>query len=266
MRLLYAVFGRAELCAVAAEPPLLRDVWLDNADLQLMAARAAAGTTDGLYVAAWGAHNGQSHNHNDVGNFLVYHNGQPALVDVGRPTYTRQTFSRDRYTIWAMQSAYHNLPTVNGQMQQAGSRYAAADVRYRSDDAVAELQLDLAPAYPEAAGIQSWLRTVRLQRGECLQVTDTFALREQSADIVQHLMTPCEVQLIEPGRLRLHDADAGTDLLVCYEPPELQVRVETIPVEDDSLRESWGSQLRRVSLQATKSQMQGTWTLTIRPR
>ncbi len=60
-------------------------------------------------------------------------NGKPALIDVGRPTYTRQTFSGDRYKIWAMQSAYHNLPTVNGHMQEAGSQYAARKVSYQVD-------------------------------------------------------------------------------------------------------------------------------------
>ena len=151
-----------EPASVAAEPPLLRDVWLGDTDMQLMAARDAAGTTDGLYLAAWGGHNGQSHNHNDVGNFLVYQNGQAALIDVGRPTYTRQTFSSDRYKIWAMQSAYHNLPTVNGYMQEAGRQFAASQVRYHADDTVAELQLDLAPAYPNqlasslGSGLFAW--------------------------------------------------------------------------------------------------------------
>ena len=179
-----------------------------------MAARDAAGTTDGLYVAAWGGHNGQSHNHNDVGNYLVYQNGQPALIDVGRPTYTRQTFSSDRYKIWAMQSAYHNLPTVNGQMQGVGTQYAATQVSYHADDAVAELQLDLAAAYPKSAGIRTWVRTIRLQREDHLLVKDQFTLREKSSDIVQHLMTPCNVELLEDGQLRLRDPKTGVDLLV----------------------------------------------------
>jgi len=266
MRLLYAIFHLAELRAANAQPPLLRDVWLGDADLQLMVARDAGGTADGLYVAAWGGHNGQSHNHNDVGNYIVYQNGQPALIDVGRPVYTRQTFSGDRYKIWAMQSAYHNLPSVNGHMQQAGRQYAATDVRYRADDAVAELQLDIAPAYPKAAGIHSWVRTVRLLRGDCLQLNDRFTLREESSDIVQHLMTPCDVELVEDGRIRLWKAGAGVDLLVCYDPDQLQAQVETIPLEDSSLKAAWGPNLQRIFLHASKPQTQGDWTIVIKPR
>ena len=264
MRPLYALFNLSNLRSNTAEAPLIRDVWLGDADLQLMAARDAEGTTDGLYVAAWGGHNGQSHNHNDVGNYLVYQNGQPVLIDVGRPTYTRQTFSRDRYKIWAMQSAYHNLPTINGHMQEVGSQYAAGEVSYHADDTVAQLQLDLAPAYARAAGIKSWIRTVRLLRGESVQVEDRFTLRKESSDIVQHLITPCEVELVQDGQFRLRNAEAGTDLLIRYDPPQLRVTVETIQVEDAKLAELWGPQLRRILLRASQPQSQGVWSLVIR--
>jgi hypothetical protein len=266
MRPLYALFNLSNLRSATAQAPLLRDVWLSDPDLQLMAARDRQGSADGLYVAAWGGHNGQSHNHNDVGNFLVYQNGRPALIDVGRPTYTRQTFSRDRYKIWAMQSAYHNLPMVNGQMQQAGGRYAAREVRYEADDTTACLQMDLASAYPPAAGIETWIRTVRLVRGQSVHVTDQFALGEASSDIVQHLITPCDVELMPDGRFRLHDAEAGTELVVRYDPLHLRVSVEAIEIQDEKLAELWGPQLRRIILAATQPQARGVWNLTIQPK
>ena len=148
-----------------AAPPLPRDVWLPHEDMQLMAARDREGSPDGLYVAAWGSHNAQSHNHNDVGNAIVYVDGAPVLVDVGRPTYTAQTFSSKRYEIWAMQSAFHNLPTVNGQMQKDGLAFRATDVVYKATAESAALMMNIAPAYPASAGINEWVRTVQLERG-----------------------------------------------------------------------------------------------------
>src|SRR5437868_14155296 len=71
-----------------------------------MAARSVPNSAQGLYVAAWGGHNAQSHNHNDVGNFIVYGDGKPVLIDVGVETYSAKTFSPQRYEIWTMQSAY----------------------------------------------------------------------------------------------------------------------------------------------------------------
>ncbi|NQT14159.1 MAG: heparinase II/III family protein [Planctomycetes bacterium] len=264
MRPLYALFNLSTLRAVETpSAPLLCDAWLGNEDMQLMAARDDKGTSKGFFVAGWGGHNAQSHNHNDVGNYVVYVDGLPALIDVGRPTYTRQTFSRDRYKIWAMQSAFHNLPTVNGHMQGVGRQFAARDVRYRFDESLAELQLNIAPAYPKEAGIASWSRSIRLERGRSVTISDTFELREESAAIVQSLMTPWEVSPVKAGQLEFSHPDADFSVIVRYEPPRLDVEVETIELEDEKLAEMWGPSLQRVLLKADAATSGDTWTVRI---
>ncbi|MDB5010159.1 MAG: Heparinase family protein, partial [Mucilaginibacter sp.] len=60
----------------------LSDVWYS--DIQLMASRSA----NGLFVAAHGGNNGESHNHNDVGDFMIYADNYPVIIDVGSGTYT----------------------------------------------------------------------------------------------------------------------------------------------------------------------------------
>ena len=101
--------------------PLPKDVWLP--DLQVMVARDEEGSTKGFYVAAKGGHNDESHNHNDIGNYVVYYDGQPLLIDVGRGTYTRKTFSDRRYEIWYNCSDYHNTPSpsTGKHSRRAGS-------------------------------------------------------------------------------------------------------------------------------------------------
>ena len=82
----------------------------------------------GWFLATKGGFNNESHNHNDVGTFSLYVNTIPVLIDAGVGTYTRQTFSSERYTIWTMQSNYHNLPMINGVPQSFGQNYKATDV------------------------------------------------------------------------------------------------------------------------------------------
>ena len=266
-RTLPMLFNLTELLAAdRSSPPLLRDVWLGNTDLEMMAARDTAGSTSGLFVAAWASHNGQSHNHNDVGNFVLYADGRPIIVDVGRPTYTRQTFSRDRYKIWAMQSDYHNLPTINGRTQGAGRSYAAKDVRYRADDASAQLEADIAPSYPGEAGVVSWVRTVRLVRGSHAEISDDFRLNEPGESIVLGLITPCEVSNPEAGQLRLRDRAADVGVRLQYEPATLAVEVETIEPLDLKLAEMWGPRLQRILLRRDSPQAQGTWSLRFSQR
>lgn len=89
-RALQRLFTFSLAATPPARPPLPRDTWLPV--IKVMTARDAAGSPAGWFVAAKGGHNAESHNHNDVGAFLVSYNGEPLLVDAGVGEYTRQTF------------------------------------------------------------------------------------------------------------------------------------------------------------------------------
>jgi len=259
-RVLPALLGDEQIAATPADAPLLRDVWLDG--IQVMAAREREGSDRGFYLAAKGGHNAENHNHNDVGQFIVYCDAQPVLIDAGVGTYTAKTFSPQRYEIWTMQSAYHNLPTVNGVQQQAGEGFCAGDIRYLVDDATAQLTLDIARAYPEAAGIISWRRTLRLRRhaGPCVEVSDDFVLRAASRSIVLSLMTPCEPRLEMPGTIIL-PLDGAADVAVTFDPGVLESSVECIELADKRLAGIWGNRLFRVLARARTPMLRGGWTL-----
>ena len=64
-------------------------------------------------------------------------------------TYTQKTFSPQRYEIWTMQSAWHNLPTFDGVMQEAGAQYAASDVETRFEPQRVSMKMELAGAWPK---------------------------------------------------------------------------------------------------------------------
>ena len=102
---------------------LLFDSWLPR--IQVLTARSVRNSTEGLFLAAKGGHNAESHNHNDVGSFIVYADGHPLFIDPGVGTYRKETFNSDRYKIWSMQSGYHNLPQINGVDQMQGKQFAA---------------------------------------------------------------------------------------------------------------------------------------------
>jgi hypothetical protein len=255
-RALPAALTDAELRRARASAPLLRDAWFPG--IQVMTARARDGESRGLYVAAQGGHNAESHNHNDVGNFVVYSNGEPALIDVGVETYTAKTFSPKRYEIWTMQSAYHNCPTVNGVMQSAGRQIHATDVVYRTDDAAAELSLDIAKAYPAEAGIRSWRRSIRLDRAaNRIEVTDRYALDKSPSSLTLTLMSALQPALA-PGRI-LIPARAS----IAFDPAALTPKVEEAPTPDPSLKRVWGERVYRIQLAAVAPGREGEFRLRI---
>ncbi|MET0956069.1 MAG: heparinase II/III family protein, partial [Cryobacterium sp.] len=234
--------------------PLPRDVWLES--VEVLVAREAAGSSAGLTVAAKGGSNDENHNHNDVGSFLVASDGVPVIVDAGRPTYTLATFGPERYSIWAMQSSWHNVPEVRGVPQAVGRRYAAADVVAAVADDHSSLALNLSAAYP-APGLDSWHRTVQLDRGKSVvTITDAWSLEpwppgEAGAE------PATSVRLLLAGDVVLGD---GTALITPLDgAPALRVRWPAIipailtmrPLDDPMLSDVWGQSLTRLDLDVT---------------
>ena len=210
--------------------PRLQHVWLP--DLQVMTAREP-------FVAFKGGHNGESHNHNDVGSFIVYADDKPLLIDPGVGEYTSKTFSKQRYEIWTMQSDYHNLPRINGQSQSEGKQYAARVVKYQPG----QLTLDLKEAYPREAQIRWWKRIVKVQIKRRVEVTEDFCLDAYVAPTQLILMTPVKPELAKGGTLLL-----GNHSLI-YDDKLLEPTIEDVsPMLDPTLRKMWGQQMYRIVL------------------
>ena len=260
-RALPGLLAQHEVAVAHAVDPLLGEVWLP--DLQLMAARTTAGSDRGMYVAAFGGHNGQSHNHNDVGNFIVFDDGRPVLVDAGVETYTARTFSGRRYDIWTMQSAYHNLPTINGVMQKDGAQFRARNVKFASTPDSTTFTADLAAAYPAGAAVERWTRTVTLHRAAQQVVLDeAYALRESKTPNTLSLMTPLAVDVSSPGQVVLTDS-SGTRHLVSYDRAAFTATVNEVPLTDNRLRGIWGTRLWRVVLHSTATGTRGAYRITV---
>jgi len=256
-----ALFNLGALREAPRLQALFRDSWLPG--IQVMMARVQEGSPQGLYLAAQAGNNGKSHNHNDVGNFLVYADGMPAIIDVGVETYTAKTFSPQRYEIWTMQSAYHNCPTIDGVMQSAGRQFAATNVSYHADDRAAELHLNLAKAYPPEAHLAFWNRTLRLDRsGNSIEIVDDYRLTQAAKVITLTLMTPCTAEVSTTGEIRLA-MTKGAPVRVAYDGRILHATVEEIPIDDEELRQSWGERLYRVLLRADAPSLESKWSLRI---
>lgn len=228
---------------------------------QVASARERGGTSDGLYLAVKGGHNQEHHNHNDVGSFVVALDGRPLVVDIGVGTYTRQTFSADRYSIFTMPSAYHNVPMVNGCQQPAGHEYAARDWAVDVGSSVVSVGMDLAGAYPPDAKINSWRREMRLHRSDDLglvELADTWDLDGDPTALVWHLIVNEAVTV--DGR-RVLVGDRGSRRLEITTSLALDVRVERIVLDDERLTTVWGDELHRLVFTAGADQLTTTGSL-----
>jgi len=267
-RAMRALVSLDELQTVEASPPLPRDAWMPA--IQVMTARERAGSSEGFFVAAKGGHNGESHNHNDVGQFIVYRDGLPILVDVGVEQYRAQTFSPQRYEIWTMQSSYHNLPTINGAQQLPGAEYTGRVVHYRGDDAVAELVVDMAAAYDPDAKLASWRRKVTLNRGDSVILRDRYEVTEPVREITLSLLTPCQVDLSEDGFVALRsaplpDGRVSGSARIKHDRKRFEASAEDIRITDANLASVWGDHLTRIVLRFANPPTVDKWLIKITP-
>lgn len=250
-RYFFEIFMHDEFENAEKGLPLPKDVWLS--DIQVMVARDTEGSTDGFFLAAKGGHNDESHNHNDIGNYVVYYDGIPLLIDVGSGTYTRRTFSGERYSIWFNRSDYHNLPTINGEAQKPGPEYKATAVSHVAKKNSSSMALDISMAYPEASQVEFWKRDLKLDRGKRVTVKDTYKLLD-TGEINQHLMTVYPVKFIKPGLVLIaYEGKEGESIPfeIQYNPREMEVSVEKIPLdapEDKGIEENWGDRIYRITL------------------
>jgi len=243
-----------------ARKPLLADWWMPGT--QIMAARDQAGSTDGFYFSALGGHNAESHNHNDVGSCILFYNGQPVLIDIGSETYTRQTFGPERYSIWTMQSAWHNLPLINGVIQKEGAAYKAVNPVFTAAKKTAGFSLDIAAAYPTAAAVKKWERSYLLTRGQQLSITDNYELLENKGNTALHFMTSLPAELVKPGQIRFPLA-AGA-LTLDYNPQQLEAVLEPVAVKDKRLLQSWPATVYRIVLKVKGVEKKGKIELKIK--
>ena len=159
--------------------------------LELMQALEFACMRSGdWFLSAKGGHNKESHNHNDVGSFSLYFDGNPVIVDLGINTYTRQTFSSERYTIPWVRSLTHSVPEINGVEQSPGREYAASEFSANEEN----ITVSFAGAYPAEAGISSLVRVYDLT-DDGLTFTDTFEFSTDKKQISESIVTTLDAEL-----------------------------------------------------------------------
>ena len=226
--------------------PILNNVWLP--DLQIMMAHRG-----NLYVAMKGGNNGESHNHNDVGSFIVYADNQPLLIDPGVGEYTAATFGKNRYDIWTMQSQYHNLPQINGCDQKDGQQYAAKIISHKEG----RLYLDIAGAYPKEAGVNTWRRTVSAMKSG-ISVTEDYEFGHYSQPSCLMFLTTVKPD-ISKGRVKLGNH------CIDYDNGQLEASVEDISNKlDPLLQQMWGQQMYRIILTIRSQKTKNKISYTIR--
>ena len=252
----YPTLGR-ELMLLSMLPQLMatepaetqvKDAYLANS--QVMVASDAE-----WFLAAKGGNNAESHNHNDIGNFIVYHHNQPVVIDLGRDTYTSQTFGNRRYEMMNNRSSYHNVPIINGLEQKDGKKFRAKNVLHVENDTLSSLQLDLDKAYPDEAHVDNWQRTIALNRKTSkVEITEQYKLDSLqiekdrlNGDVFDNrliLMAYGKPTLQSAGKILLQDGQ----VCLSFDTKYLSSYIEKVEMTDGIMKTAWNDNVYRIIL------------------
>lgn len=138
-----------------------------------------------LFFAAKGGSNQESHNHLDVGHFVLGTTEELFLTDLGAGEYTKEYFDENtRYHYFPAAAISHSLPIINQHTQRPTAEEAT--VLQVNDQ---QFDLDLSAFYPKAAVTEYQRRFVVSQQQ--VTIEDHFVFDEHQAKnlVVENFIT-----------------------------------------------------------------------------
>ena len=199
----------------------------------------------GIVFAIKGGNNGESHNHNDVGSFILYKDGKPCLIDIGVETYTKTTFSDKRYTLFPMRSTYHNLVNFPPLEEHDGKAFHA--ITLQMDETTASF--DLSAAYEKDKGLMKYIRTSVFDRDKgSITITEDY-----DAD------NPAVLSLIS-----VEKPECASDALIWSSfsasfSGKISTAIETLEIKDARLRMAWPDKIYRALITLSEPL---SWTIS----
>jgi len=162
-----------------AAPPL-EDVFLPKSGIARLVGETSGRT---LAVVIKAGHNGEPHNHNDIGSFVLAVDGTVYLCDPGAGLYSAAYFSSKRYENIFANSYGHSVPRIGGTLQAPGREHCG--VMEKSGDQTVCIGFEKAYAVD---GLNKATRTISLHDG-LVTLEDTFECSEPGLDVEEALVT-----------------------------------------------------------------------------
>jgi len=195
-----------------------------------------------VIVAGKAGHNAESHNHNDVGSFIVHVGDEDLLCDPGAPTYCREFFSPKRYELFVQaNSRGHSVPVITGQLEKDGREFEGAVTGFGETFA----EVEFAKAYPVKELTKLTRRIEAKSDGFLLEDKIAFSEKEP---VEEAFVTWLPVKA--KGNAAVISGEKATLTLKAESHPRAQFKVEDIVLEKKRRRGEWSETglLRRITV------------------
>ena len=209
------------------------------ASMQLLGARMGS-----FYAAVLGGANAPDAGHLDVGDFTLFYRDRPIIIAPGG----------------CVESSMHSVPEVEAHGQQFGRGEPPSEADCRFDSDLTLLSVGIAHAYPAAASLLGWQRSVMMTpQDDVVRLMDVVDFeRGQSKRLTFVFMTPYAPQLGD-GEILLDQ-----DVLLTWEGA-LIPSVERVALPDDGTRRFLGASTYRIRLETDGPVLGGQFLFLFEP-
>ena len=171
--------------------------------------------TSNYEFAAKAGDNKESHNHNDIGVFLLNVGGDKIVTDPGRGEYTSDYFSSKRYKYFPPSALAHSVPVVNGIVQQEGEEYRGNIVKATEN----ELIIDCKDAYNDCS-LKELTRKFEFYDDKIV-LNDDFTFDTDKNDVTEHFVFDVKPTECENG-LKIGNTE------MCYNVSDFECKINEV--------------------------------------
>ncbi|WP_309386472.1 heparinase II/III domain-containing protein [Cerasicoccus frondis] len=217
-----------------------------------------------MSVAIRSGNNGESHNHNDIGSYVVTYQGKPVLVDPGMERYTASSFSPHRYDVSLNNSFGHAVPLVANRMQKSGAEAKGEIADTFNAEQEDRIQLDMTEAY-RAPDLEKLTRTLTYERpgkaqAGSISIADAVSFTNPQA-FSTAIVTRGSYELLDSGVIRV--TEKGASLYVSIETEGKAYTLAESPVTGFSNPDK--ALAKRLGIYLTEPVGEATITINISP-
>ncbi|MBT4612513.1 MAG: hypothetical protein HOM68_15400 [Gemmatimonadetes bacterium] len=182
------------------DPPQLQDAWLRQSAVVRLVSKTDAGAE--VVLAAKTGHNGVSHNHNDVGHFVIHADGETLLCDPEKGLYDLYRRHGHDANLFA-NSIGHSVPKIGDTPQSKGAEFGGKILTCDTTDDKKRIAMDMAGAY-HGVSLESLQRTLTLNGGDIV-FEDRFDFSAEDQPVEEAFVTWLE-PVIDAATARISGA------------------------------------------------------------
>ncbi len=238
----------AETTPASGEKSSKPDLWHYFKNAGILVSRAADGDESYFSLAVKGGNNGEHHNHNDIGSFVIARDGLPVITDPGIPFYSWKNFqAKTRYQNRINNSYGHPVPVVDGKLQGVGKKFRGKIIKTDFTAEKSIIVLDLRAAYPPECDLKKLERSFIHDRiAKSMTLTDTVEFKSPrtfGAALVTYLPVKQDGDRAEIGGLDIQFNTASGKLKFKEEVIDEKMRTPAQPTRlgyelDDKVTEA----------------------------